>query len=129
MTEPRQHVPAPADHAAAPPTPVPYERTRWEAAVLARQLHHRETVVALILSHHAGPGGILPEDGVQRSERMRMLTRIGSGSIRESLSALERHGLISRLPYSPGASRRVARAIVLTVPARRERPPHTGARP
>jgi hypothetical protein len=125
MTEPR-HVPTPAADAAPP---VPYERTRWEAAVLARQLHHRETVVALILSHYAGTGGILPEDGIQRSERIRNLTRIGSQSVRESLSALERQGLLSRLPYSAGASRRGARAIVLTIPVRRERPPHPGDQP
>ncbi|MEH0657565.1 hypothetical protein QA860_07415 [Streptomyces stelliscabiei] len=124
MTEPR-HVPTPAE--AAPPAP--YERTRWESAVFARQLHHRETVVALILSHYAGPGGILPQDGIQRSERMRATTRIGSEAIRQALSALERHGLIFRQPYTPEVSRRVSRAIVLTIPVRRERPPHTGDRP
>jgi hypothetical protein len=128
MTETRQPVPTPPTAAQAAP-PVPYERTRWEAAVLARQLHHRETVVALILSHHAGPGGILPQDGIQRSERMRATTRIGSEAIRQSLSTLERHGLISREPYTPEVSRRVSRAIVLTIPARPERPPHTGERP
>lgn len=126
MTEPRQPVPAPAADAAPP---VPYERTRWESAALAQHLHHRDIAVAMILSHYAGPGGILPEDGIQRTERMRQLTMISADSVRQSLRWLEVLGLLQRLPYSPGASRAVSRGIVLTVPVRRERPPHTGERP
>lgn len=155
MTEQNRHLPTPGDLAALagarrPGTPltataaparqahvtgitpaggVPYERTRWEAAVLARHLHHRDTLVALILAHYAGPGGLLPEDGVQRTERMRELTRIQAESIRLSLRNLEKARLLARLPLSPSGTSATARAVVLTIPARRERPPHTGRRP
>ncbi|MFM9473979.1 hypothetical protein [Streptomyces scabiei] len=118
---------APADDTAA--AAAPYERNRWEAAVLARQLHYRTLAVALILSHHAGPGGILAQDGIQRTGRMRDLTMISSENIRQALRYLEVLGLLERLPLSAGAGRGAARGIVLTVPARRERPPHTGERP
>ncbi|MDX2551352.1 hypothetical protein [Streptomyces stelliscabiei] len=126
MTEPRQPVPTPAAVAALP---VPYERTRWEAAVLAQHLHHRTTAVALILSHYAGPGGILPEDGVQRTDRMRKLTRISHENVRETLRYLEVLGLLQRKPLASGTSPKMARAVVLTIPVRRERPPHPGERP
>ncbi|MDX2667420.1 hypothetical protein [Streptomyces stelliscabiei] len=125
MTETRHPVPTPP--AQAPP--VPYERTRWESAVLARHLHHRTLAVALVLSHHAGPGGILAEDGVQRTDRMRELTLISHRHIRDALRYLEGRGLLERPPLGPETSPKVARAVVLTIPARRERPPHTGEQP
>ncbi|MDX2539822.1 hypothetical protein PV437_42715 [Streptomyces scabiei] len=126
MTETRQPVPTPAAVAALP---VPYERTRWESAVLAQHLHHSQVAVALVLSHYAGPGGILCEDGIQRSERIRQLMLISPESVRKALRDLECYGLLTRRPRSPGATRRASRAIALTIPARRERPPHTGERP
>lgn len=116
MTEQLRDVPA----AEAPP----YERTRWEAAVLAEHLHTRTLAVALILSHYAGPGGILAENGIQRTGNLRQLTLISPENIRQSLRSLQGLGLLTRLPLSSGATRGVARGIVLTVPARRERPPH-----
>ncbi|MFI0528521.1 hypothetical protein ACH3XX_00555 [Streptomyces scabiei] len=112
-----------------PPVAPPYERTRWEAAVLAEQMHYREIAVALILAHHAGPGGILAENGIQRTERMRRLVKISPVSVRQALNSLQGRGLLRRLPPSPGATRAAARGIVLTVPVRRERPPHPGERP
>ncbi|MEH0564678.1 hypothetical protein QBA57_39795 [Streptomyces scabiei] len=126
MTEPRLPVPTPAAVAALP---VPYERTRWEAAVLSRRLEPRTLAVALILSHHAGPGGIVAENGVQRTDRMRKLTFISHQNVRETLRWLEAQGLLERPPLGPGMSPKVARAVVLTIPVRRERPPHTGERP
>lgn len=118
-----------APAAVAVPAGVPYERTRWEAAVLARHLHHRDTLVALILAHYAGTGGLLPEDGIQSTTRMRELTRIQAESVRLSLRNLERARLLSRLPLSEGTPSSTARAVVLTIPARRREPRHTGARP
>lgn len=118
-----------APASAGVPAGVPYERIRWEAAVLARHLHHRDTLVALILAHYAGPGGLLPEDGIQRTTRMRELTRIQAESVRLSLRNLERARLLSRLPLSEGAPSSTARAVVLTIPARRREPRHTEARP
>ncbi|WP_086746084.1 hypothetical protein [Streptomyces scabiei] len=126
MTETRQSVPPTAAEASPP---VPYDRTRWESAVVAQRLHYRTLAVALLLSHHAGPGGILAEDGIQRTDRMRQLTLISHQNIREALRWLEVRGLLERPPLSPGTSPKVARAVVLTIPARRERPPHTGERP
>ncbi|WP_060879978.1 hypothetical protein [Streptomyces scabiei] len=112
-----------------PPVAPPYERTRWEAAVLAEQMHYREIAVALILAHHAGPGGILAENGIQRTERMRKLVKIAPVSVRQALNSLQGRGLLQRLPHSPGATRAAARGIALTVPVRRERPPHPEERP
>ena len=134
MIEQPRHTPTPGDlaslpAAAAPPARPPYERIRWEAEVLRRRLHHLDTLVALILAHHAGPGGVLPQDGVQRTERLRELTRSSSESIRVALRNLTKARLIERIPYSQGSSPASARAIVLTVPVRRERPPHPVARP
>ena len=120
---------APAPAAEAPPAAPPYERTRWEAEVLRRRLHHSDTLVALVLAHYAGPGGVLPQDGIQRTERLREVTRTSSEAVRVALRNLTKARLIERLPYSAGASPAAARAIVLTVPARRERPPHPGERP
>jgi hypothetical protein len=108
------------------PAAVPYERTRWEAAVLAQHLHSRTLAVALILSHYAGPGGVLAENGIQRTGQLRQLTLISPENIRQSLRYLEVLGLLTRRPLSPGAGRGTARAIELTVPVRRERPPHPG---
>ncbi|MEV4858950.1 hypothetical protein [Streptomyces ossamyceticus] len=116
MTEQLRDVPA----AEAPP----YERTRWEAAVLAQRLPYREIAIALILSHHAGPGGILAENGIQRTNNLCQLARISPDNVRRSLRYLEGLGLLTRLPLSASARRNASRGIVLTVPARRERPPH-----
>lgn len=121
-------VPA-AQVAEAPPATPPYERMRWEAEVLRRRLHHSDTLVALVLAHYAGPGGVLPQDGIQRTERLREVTRTSSEAVRVALRNLTKARLIERLPYSAGASPAAARAIVLTVLARRERPPHPGERP
>jgi hypothetical protein len=133
MTDTTRRTPTPTDVAAraagVPPEGVVYERTRWEAAVLQRRLHHTDTLIALVLAHYAGPGGVLPQDGIQRTERLREVTRTSSEAVRVALRNLTKARLIERLPYSAGASPAAARAIVLTVPARRERPPHTGTRP
>lgn len=126
MTEQRQ-LPTPADLAAAAPS-VPYDRTRWESVVLTRRLHHIDTLVAFVLSHHAGPGGVLAEDGVQRTDRMRNLAGLSPDSTRLALKNLQKAGLLWR-PASDGTPTDVARPITLTVPVRRERPPHTGERP
>lgn len=129
MTELRHPVPTPATDTEPAAAAAPYERTRWESAVLAQRLHYREIAVALILSHHAGPGGILPENGIQRTDRLRRLALMSPVSIRHSLRSLQDAGLLAREPRTPGTTRGVARGIVLTVPARRERPPHPGERP
>ncbi|QFR00742.1 hypothetical protein F9278_36315 [Streptomyces phaeolivaceus] len=130
MTEPRR-TPTPGDLAAVTPAATlrvgpPYERTRWEAAVLERRLHRLDVLVALVLAHYAGPGGILPEDGIQRTDRLRDVAPISPESIRAALRNLENRGLITRLPLNPGSTSEAARAIALTIPARRQRPPRAG---
>lgn len=140
MTDQRR-VPTPADLAAgaapqrmgAPPAAAAtrrpaYDRTRWEAAVLERRLHYIDTLVALVLAHYAGPGGVLAKDGVQRTDRMRKVINLSPDSTRLALKNLQKAGLLSR-PSSDGRPTDVARPITLTVPVRRERPPHTGERP
>jgi hypothetical protein len=127
MTEQQRHLPTPPDRAAAVPT-VPYDRTRWESAVLARRLHHIDTLVAFVLSHHAGPGGVLAEDGIQRTDRMNSVAGLSPDSTRLALKNLQKAGLLTR-PASDGKPTAVARPVTLTVPARRWEPRHTGERP
>jgi hypothetical protein len=147
MTDQRRHVPSPADLAArrcgapvvAAPAPAcpalardvelaapPYERTRWESEVLQRHLHRIDTLVAFVLAHYAGPGGVLAEDGIQRTDRMKQLTGLSSDSTRLALKNLQKAGLLWRPPSSGRLSTEAARPVTLTVPARRERPPHPG---
>ena len=147
MTDQRRHVPSPADlaarHCGAPlvaaatparqapagdlaPAAPPYERTRWETEVLRRHLHHLDTLVAFVLSHYAGPGGVLAEDGIQRTDHMKKLTGLSPDSTRLALKNLQKAGLLWRPPSSGRPSTEAARPVPLPIPARRERPPHPG---
>lgn len=128
MTEqPRPPQTSPARAAAAPSAQ--YERIRWESAVLARQLHRNDKLVALVLAHYAGPGGLLPEDGVQRTDRMHAMTGLSPASTRQALKNLQKAGLLWRPSGEGRTPTEAARPITLTVPARRWTPRHTGARP
>ena len=121
---------APAtDTVDTPPPGPPYERTRWEAAVLARRMHFQDTLVALVLSHYAGVGGFLAEDGAQRVDLLRGVTGLRGDSVRMALKNLQKAGLLWRPPGEAGTPTHRARPITLTVPVRRERPPHPGERP
>ncbi|MDX2863392.1 hypothetical protein [Streptomyces scabiei] len=114
MTETRQPVPTPAAVAALP---VPYERTRWESAVLAQHLHHSQVAVALVLSHYAGPGVVGQDQrdgdlavvqvlGEHRGLPPGALVRHGqrghSGRGRDRLSGLGHAGLDSGSVFTRG---------------------------
>ncbi|WP_200302269.1 hypothetical protein [Streptomyces adelaidensis] len=121
---------APAAGVDDTPPAVAYDRTRWESEVLSGGTYvpSAERLVALVLAHFAGVGGQLPEDGVQRSDRLMALTGLSREKAQMALKGLQRAGLLWR-PPGEGQGRpktHLARPITLTVPARREEPPHTG---
>lgn len=127
MTTDRASRPAPKLAAAAirvvaAATPVaassaPYDRTRWEQAVLGGNLHHVDRLVAFVLAHYAGPAGLLPQNGVQGAEQMARLTGLSSRSARQAVSNLAKRGLLVRPPLAEDhATTHTIRPITLTLP-------------
>lgn len=118
----------PASPAPAPEPAAPYERHRWEEAVMSGDLYRDARLVALVLAHHAGEAGFLPEDGIQYLGRLTRLTGVTSRLVKLALRDLQRRGYMWRPPVAPGEQTQVARSITLTLPPlpARTEPPHTG---
>jgi DNA-binding HxlR family transcriptional regulator len=110
---------------------VVYDRARWERAVLDVPSHQSDKLVALVLAHFAGPGGLLPAGGIQHTPRLVPLTGLSSRTLRQAMRNLERDGLIWRPRIEKGTQDHTARPITLTMPPAHTRtePPHTGQRP
>ncbi|MFJ9895268.1 hypothetical protein ACIQPR_18325 [Streptomyces sp. NPDC091280] len=125
--------PAAADPAPpADPRPVaPYDRHRWEEAVMSGDLYRDARLLALVLAHHAGESGVLPEDGIQYLRPLSRLTDVTPRLVKLALRDLQRGGYMWRPPLAPGAQTQIARPITLTLPpvAARTEPPHTGEVP
>jgi len=123
--------PTPADPAPAA-GPAPYDRARWESAVLAGELPHQARLVALLLAHLAGPRGELPAGGAHNAERLAGLCRLPHKQAGISLNVLEKTGYFTRPSIHTWETPDVRRPITLTLPAAdaldgvRTEPPHTG---
>ncbi|WP_055527756.1 hypothetical protein [Streptomyces graminilatus] len=119
--------PTPADLAPSA-EPVPYDRARWEGAVLAGNLPYMARLVALVLAHLAGPLGELPAGGTHNAERLADLCRLPRKQTRISLNVLENTGHFRRPSIHTWENRDVLRPITLTLPsaAVRQEPPHPG---
>jgi hypothetical protein len=104
--------PTPADV----PTREPYDRLRWEQAVIASSLHHTAKHIALMLSHYAGDAGCLPAGGPQHGEAMATATGHGGRWVRQALTQLEVYRLISRPNIQSWSADRGVRPITLTLP-------------
>jgi hypothetical protein len=105
---PRPPVPAAPATAA-----VPFDRVRWEQAVMSSGLHSPVRLVGLALAHYA-LGGHLPAGGIQTSPRLAERTALSPQTVRSALRDLERAGLIVRPRAWP---ERIARPVTLTLPA------------
>ncbi|WP_435252065.1 hypothetical protein [Streptomyces tendae] len=119
-------IPTPA--ALAPPRA--YDRARWEAAVLASDLHRNSRMVAFVLAHLADADGRLPAGGVQHAGRLAHLARITPKQARMSLMQLEVRHFIARPDIATWQPKgEVVRPISLETPApsaRRRAESHTG---
>lgn len=126
----RRSVPAPTT-ASRPADAPPYDRARWEQAVMDSGLHFTTRLVALVLAHHAHDGQ-LPAGGVQQSKRMRQRTGLGQERARQCLRDLEKAGFISRPSSGDWEARDKPRPVLLIVPgvgvpdAAGMEPAHTG---
>lgn len=108
----------------------PYDRTRWERAVMSSGLHPFTRLTGLTLAHYA-PGGVLGEAGIQNPGGLTGRTGMAQRRVRQCLRDLEKAGLITRPPIDGWQRRDVPRPITLTIPAAATRgePPHSGRRP
>lgn len=112
------------------PAPTPYERERWETAVLAsHNLHSNARLVAFLLAHHADEAGEIPAGGPQHAERLAQESALMGRFARLSLNVLQTEGFLTRPPIDSWKSEQV-RPITLTMPsaAARREPPHTRGR-
>lgn len=116
---------------AAPEPEAPYDRHRWEEAVLSGGLYRDARLVGLVLAHYAGTSGYLPEDGVQYLKPLARLTDVTPRLVKLALRDLQRQGYMHRPPLAQGHQTQMARPITLTLPteAARTEPPHTGELP
>lgn len=106
--------------------PAAYDRGRWEAAVLSRGLDRYARLLALVLAHRAGPGGVLPAGGTHGAERLAALAGVSGRLVRISLTELETGGFLTRPDIHTWHPTRMLRPITLTMPsaAVRQEPPH-----
>ncbi|MFM9563278.1 MULTISPECIES: hypothetical protein [Streptomyces] len=120
--------PTPADLAPAA-GPAPYDRARWEAAVLGSELPHQARLVALLLAHLAGPRGELPAGGAHNTDRLAGLGRLSRKQAGISFSVLEKRGYFTRPSIHTWETPDVRRPVTLTLPtdAVRREPPHPGS--
>lgn len=135
MTEPlTRPAPTPRDldperrrSTSARPTPAPYDRHAWEAAVMAASLHSNGRLVALVLAHHADEDGQIPAGGPQHAAQLAHDTGLQGRFARISLNTLEKEGLIWRPPIGDWEAREV-RPVTLTMPPATTltQPPHSG---
>lgn len=108
--------------------PAPYDRARWEQAVLDDgDLHPHAKLLALVLAHHADASGHLPTGGPQHTARLARETGVSPKGTRLSLTGLELEGYLRRPDIHSWKGREV-RPISLALPtaAVRQEPPHPG---
>ncbi|MFJ2514669.1 hypothetical protein ACIPEL_15245 [Streptomyces griseoviridis] len=131
MTTPHRPVPAPPRRAAplpappaaaarppAPSGPAGYDRHRWESALLATRLPHRNAVLlGFALAHLAGDAGYVPAGatGLRRLARYACLTE---RETRMSLTQLERRQLVERPAADTWEPQDIPRPITLTIGGR-----------
>ncbi|MDX3033023.1 hypothetical protein [Streptomyces scabiei] len=127
MTRTADTAPSPARLARR--TPAVYDRAAWERAVMASGMHTSARLIALILAHHAGDRGVIPAGGPQDARLLAKDSGIEGKFVRISLTRLERSHFLTRPPIETWDETKGVRPVVLTIPARRERPPHPGERP
>lgn len=118
---PHRAVPTSAAIAAvpAPAHPSTYDRHEWESALQASDLYQQVRLVGLVLAHHAGPVGYLPEAGIQSLPRLSRLAALPRREAKLGLRDLERAGFIWREPVPPGRLTQLARPLTLTMPPAR----------
>jgi hypothetical protein len=131
-------VPTPGDLAiahrpAAPATPAPvpaapYDRHRWEQAVIISDLHRNTRTAAFVLAHHADESGVLSAGGPQSAGRLAHLARITPKQARLALQQLENWHYIVRPDIRDWPPNNPVRPVALTLPPlpARTEPPHTG---
>ncbi|MBD0837393.1 hypothetical protein [Streptomyces sp. TRM68416] len=115
---------APAPAPAAPASP--FDRHRWEQALIATPLpHHAARMLGWGLAHVAGTTGHL---GPQEKGHLARTLRLSPKQIRLSLVQLEAAGLIRRPDVHTWQADGLTRPITLTLPAAAARrvPPSTG---
>lgn len=102
--------------ATAIPVREPYDRHRWERAVIDSSLHHTAKHVAMVLAHYADDAGYLAPDGPQHVERLMADTGHSGRFVRTALTALETYRLISRPNIHGWSARQGVRPVTLTLP-------------
>ncbi|NEB00600.1 hypothetical protein [Streptomyces sp. SID13726] len=108
----------------------PYDRHRWEAAVLGSQMHRSTRLVALTLAHHAGEMGHIPAGDLQDPDVLAEATGLVTRHVRQALAHLGRYGWMRRPgPDTATRGRAAKRPITLTLPGARGELPSTGEVP
>lgn len=106
----------------------PYDRARWERAVILSDLHRGSRLVALVLSHYADGSGHLAQGGIQESAALQLATGLTGKNVRLSMKHLQHRGFLTRPDICTWSRQDVVRPVTLTMPpaAARPEPPHSG---
>lgn len=121
-TRPVPTPPATRTRPAQIPTRAAHDRHRWEAAVLASEVHRNSRTIALVLSHYADDAGYLPPGGPQDVLVLAEAAGMSGKNVRLSLRYLENRGFIRRPTVTEWAHQDAVRPITLTLPRAFTRP-------